>query len=250
MGLSTTIKRPPNGANALGKDRKPLPVSKLVLKAQAELGARAINIHIFNSISVSKDMHELSTIDSCDPEPQAIRSLCGLPVIDVLWLSPMVFISCMALQLESTPLVDFQVKSTDENFKFIFHVYSLSDFGHGPRIPCSTLPIAFCCHLIALLPANYFPYIDFSCFDFFLRFLSIIPHDAPQSPPRHAKEPWTVFALRLGEKMISREDLCAIFSHKFHPAVKLSFYDFGFNESCWEISTTTQEKCFTQLKSN
>jgi hypothetical protein len=188
----------------------------------------------------------LPSVDSCSPESQSIQSLCGLPIatlieqnIDVLWLSPTIFISCFEFQLGGTCPYDFRVDFNDGDHEVRFFVYSLSAFGSEQRVPCSSLPIDFCRHLIALLPVNYFSLVGLSSWnglkrfplEYFLQFLSIIPPDAQQMPPRRADFSWTTIDLLLGQKKVNKDDLRAILSHQFHPAVKLSLFDGGFDES-------------------
>jgi hypothetical protein len=165
--------------------------------------------------------------------------------IDVWWISPTLFISWMEIFLDYARLEEFTVTFLEGGTGWKFHVYSLSAFGSERQIPSWLLPIDFCRHLIALLPANYFRALDLECspalksvpLDYFLYFLSIIPHDAPQPPPCRmdwtflgTQEPWTQFYLSLGRK-ISQDELRSIFSHQFHPAVMMSFYSGVIDES-------------------
>jgi hypothetical protein len=207
---------------------------------------------IFSRASVSSVDHLVPAIDLNSEEAKQIRSRRGRPIrrlrprnIDVWWISPTLFISWMEIFLDDAPLEDFEVNFVERGSRWKFHVYSLSAFGSERQIPSWLLPIDFCRHLIALLPANYFRALDLECspvcksvpLDYFLYFLSIIPHDAPQPPPCRMDwtcigmdEPWTRFHLSLGRK-INQDELRSIFSHQFHPAVMMTFYDSVFDES-------------------
>jgi hypothetical protein len=197
---------------------------------------------IFTRNAVSRWFSDLvPAIDSDAPEARYIRSKCGQPCtrpstgrVDVWWLSPTHFISWMEFKLDDVCLADFQVDFQGHGGRQ-FHLYSLSAFENQREIPRSLFPIDFCRHLIAFLPVNYFNTISLRCcrmvsLDCLLYFLSIIPHDSPQSPPHHADEPPLRLELPLGRK-IKQEELRSIFSHQLHPAVNLSFYYSDFDES-------------------
>jgi hypothetical protein len=207
---------------------------------------------IFSRTSVSNIDHLVPAIDLNSEVAKQIRSMHGRSIcrlrprnIDVWWISPTLFISWMEIFLDKARLEDFQVTFLEGGSGWEFHVYSLSAFGSERQFPSWLLPIDFCRHLIALLPANYFRALVLRCspvcksvpLDYFLHFLSIIPYDAPQPPPCRMNwtplgmdEPWTRFHLYLGRK-INQDELRSIFSHQFHPAVMMSFYCSVFDES-------------------
>jgi hypothetical protein len=200
------------------------------------------HVWLFNCDSVSWILGKLvPAIDSCSPKSLHIRSLCGLSItsfpqrnIDVWWLSPTVFISWMAFSFQQRSIRDFEVEFIVYH-GFSCYIYSLSAFGEGERVSSSSLAMPFFRHLIALLPANYFRVIRLCCLDkskqFPLEdFLSMVPHDAPL-PPLHSDTQWTKFHLSLEPRSINQDELRAIFSHKFHPLVKLSFNDRVFDQS-------------------
>jgi hypothetical protein len=209
------------------------------------------NVLMFNRDSVVRDKSLVPVFDSYSSESQHIRPTCGLPItcllqrkIDIFWISPTVFISGVGFFLESVRLQDFEVwfNVTD---CFSCRIYTLSAFGEGEREPCSSLAMRFFRHLIAPLPANYFSKITLrvGCQAAVKRFqlddfLSIIPHDAPQPPPCNADIPSTSFELFLRDRDIIKQndginqnELRAIFSHKFHPVVKMSFHGCRFDPS-------------------
>jgi hypothetical protein len=206
---------------------------------------------LFNRDSVVRDADAclVPVFDSYSPESQHIRSICGLPItcllqrkIDIFRISPTVFISGGRFVLEGVHLQDFEVwfNVTD---CFSCRIYTLSAFGEGEQEPCSSLAMRFFRHLIAPLPANYFPQLTLRvpCPDVAKRFplddfLSIIPHDAPRPPPCNADIPWTSFELSLRDFFkkndgINQNELRAVFSHKFHPVVKMSFRGCRFDPS-------------------
>jgi hypothetical protein len=203
----------------------------------------------------TSNVHRLvPAIDLNSEEARKIRSKCGRPTwrlrrrtVDVWWLSPTLFVSWMKIFLDEVRLKHFEIVFLEGGCARTFYVYSLSAFGDRPQVPSSLLPIDFCRHLIALLPANYFRSISIGCslgsnvvpLEYFLYFLSIIPHDTPLPPPCRTDEswaclgidePWTRFHLSLGRK-IGHDELRSIFSHQFHPAVMMLFYSSVFDES-------------------
>jgi hypothetical protein len=202
-----------------------------------------VYVWLFNCDSVTSPIGQLvPAINSCSPELLHIRSLCGLPItsvqerkLDVLWLSQTVFVSWTAFSFEQRSLRDFEVEFIAYR-GFSCYVYSLSAFGEGEWVSSSSaLAMHFFRHLIGLLPANYFRVIRLCCLDkskqFPLEdFLSMVPHDAPL-PPLHSDTQWTKFHLSLEPRSINQDELRAIFSHKFHPLVKLSFNDRVFDQS-------------------
>jgi hypothetical protein len=202
---------------------------------------------ILSHTAVSSVDRLVPAIDLSSEEAQRIRSMSGRTIpsarflrrkVDVWWLSPTIFISWMEIRLDDACLEDFTVTFLEGGSGWKFRVYSMSAFGNQRQIPSWLVPIDFCRHLITLLPANYFRLISISCslgpksvpLEYFLYFLSVIPHDALQPPPRSVDDPWTHFHLSLGRK-INQDELRSIFSHRFHPDVMMSFYDGAFNES-------------------
>jgi hypothetical protein len=184
--------------------------------------------------------------DRQEREAQSIRQLCGSPVayfdrqdIDVLWLSPTVFISTMDFQL---PLPggtgypkqahDYAVRLTRENGEsFLYHAYSLSLFeGHGFAAP-SPLPMKLLRHVAANLEAGYFNLLELGpnferrdeplLVECLLHFVAIVPC-TPMSP----SEQTDVIHLKIHTKM-NQDDLQKIYSHRFHPSVELTFSGTG-----------------------
>jgi hypothetical protein len=176
-------------------------------------------------------------------DPEAIsdgRRFCGTRVtdldrqdIDVLWLSPSVFISAADFELPGTDgepihVADYSVRLTRANERdIVYHAYSLSYFeGNGFTAP-SPLPMKLLSHVAENLPVGYFKMIDLESgyaraderlpVECLLQFVAIVPH-APMSP---SKQKDTI-KLKIGTKM-NREDLQEIYSHRFHPRVELSF---------------------------
>jgi hypothetical protein len=179
--------------------------------------------------------------DRRDPKTQSIRRLCGTPVadldrhdIDVLWLSPSVFISAVDFELpgadgDPMPDHDYVVHLTEKQHgrEFRFYAFSLSWIeGNGFAAP-SPLPLQLLGHVAANLPDGYFKMLELymSCeriderlpVECLLHFVSIVPGD-PTSPPVQND----TIELKIGTKM-NFSDLQELFSHHFHPLVELSF---------------------------
>jgi hypothetical protein len=184
--------------------------------------------------------------DRQEREAQSIRQLCGSPVayfdrqdIDVLWLSPSVFISAINFEL---PLPggtgypkqahDYAVRLTRENGEsFLYYAYSLSLFeGHGFAAP-SPLPMKLLRHVAANLQAGYFNLLELGPnferrdeplpVECLLHFVAIVPC-TPMSP----SEQTDVIHLKIHTKM-NQDDLQEIYSHRFHPSVELTFSGTG-----------------------
>jgi hypothetical protein len=181
--------------------------------------------------------------------------------IDVLRLSRTVFISTVDFSLSlpeaSLALSEYQVSlrsdKGDRN-SVILHAYSCSSFEEATMAPtqatASVLPLDFLCHLISSLPE----WLQADCFthllltrtnpqslavEYFVRFLSIIPSNAPLSKRRICDDKyWIIFEIG-GD--ISKEELRAIVSHRFHLDVKLSLLGSLFNETPMRESVTMDD---------
>jgi hypothetical protein len=111
-------------------------------------------------------------------------------------------------------------------------IYSLSSFVDGQLDQPSPLPLELFRHVTATLAVDCFDVFRLAysnpqrCpVDFCTRFLSVIPQGAPSQPK--ADDVWTTYALC---GMLTRDDLQAIFSHRFPRTAKLTF-DSSFDES-------------------
>jgi hypothetical protein len=185
---------------------------------------------------------------SNDGKAQSVRRLCGTQVayfdkqdIDVLWLSPTVFISTMDLELhlpgdnwEPNYAYDYALRLTTESGEyFLYNVYSLSFFeGNGFTAP-SPLPMNLLRHVFANVRPGYFKTVELGLsyarederlpVECLLAFVAIVP-DTPMSP----SERTDAIQLKIETKM-NRDDLQEMYSHHFHPSVELSFA--GLDES-------------------
>jgi hypothetical protein len=173
----------------------------------------------------------------------SIRSISGQPVedlqqgnINVLWLSPTVFIACVGFVVgTSTPLghgyeLTFYERGTGCVVLCATALSSLEGDEHGEPSP---VPLEFFRHATALLPADYFDSMTLRrkspercpvhCLT---RFLSIVPHHGNPTTRTHS-----VRVCIAGERTISTDEIRQILSHPFHPAVLLAFDENPFDES-------------------
>jgi hypothetical protein len=186
------------------------------------------------------DWRPVLAVDAASPTSQSIRALCGhvawdvttgkhtsLCKFDVLWLSPIVFISRLRVFVNGICPDDYQVTFTevDGDDGVCFFIYQISSFDpESERGPPTSVPLAFFRHLTAFLPAGFFfeiclmnPERDFPV-DFHLQLLFLIPHDAPTLSPSRKRR--TTFEL---ERVATVDELRQIFAHQFHPTVQLTF---------------------------
>jgi hypothetical protein len=182
---------------------------------------------------------ELSGFLGDDPVATASPSLRGRDLegqigtmnphkLEVLWLSPTLFISSIRFAVRGALLLDFGIMfltQAPEERRLLF-AYSLKSFQESELDEPSSLSLEFFCHLTALLPVQYFMRIMLCRFSstrfptrFFVPFLSIIPRDAAGTPP--ATEERRATFLLTGE--FNKDDLQAIFSRRFHSEVRLGF---------------------------
>jgi hypothetical protein len=158
----------------------------------------------------------------------------SIDTIDVLWLSPTVFLSFFALCDEDAGefsydcSIAFQRREGGAMKGYFFLVYSLSSFFEGEVDEPSLLPFQFFQHVTAFLPVNYFSSITLyrvgihpeRCpVGHLLQFLGIVPTGCCAR-----------FILN-GRSSITKDELRAIFSFPFHPDVKLGFDHYPFRES-------------------
>jgi hypothetical protein len=159
-----------------------------------------------------------------------IARLCGQPAVDfsekinILWLSPTVFISNEFFVVAGRPASEYRVsfQQRESNELVAYYAYSLSSFRDTESSECLTLPIAFLSHVVASLELSYFSEICFErtrrerCpIDSAVQFLSMFPQDPPT-----AANVWTV--CKLYSTFLNADDLRRILSHRFHPFVILS----------------------------
>jgi hypothetical protein len=176
-----------------------------------------------------------------------IRALEGQPVadghgpkIDILWLSPAVFLSPYIFKLAGSLLAEYCVTVTQRGgSEKSYNVYSLCDFGDENHSAnrLSPLPLKMLTYMAAQYrsenPDDPIPVglktVSLSVYNctrhfprlFLKKFLSIIPHHDPMLQ-QEKKSAWTVFRIEM-ERKITADDLRAVFSHRFHPNVKVSF---------------------------
>jgi hypothetical protein len=139
-------------------------------------------------------------------------------------------------KIGNTPLSDFRISfctGTPEKCHSLSS-YSLRSFQESELGEPSSLSLEFCCHLTALLPVHYFHRIGLGRWNpprfptrFFNRLLSVIPSDAAGAPSA-TEESRTRFCLH---GRFSKDDLLEVFSHQFHPEVRLEFDYCRFDES-------------------
>jgi hypothetical protein len=144
----------------------------------------------------------------------------------VLWLSPTVFVSATWFTFLGSGVADFTVELRPSEDSWIsLYAYSLSSFESDQPGQASSLPFEFLAHLTATLPAEHFDEVELSVINrqrfpstSFAQFLSIIPYSHVAAPCTWDEEEWTTFQIAT---LVTRDDLRAIFSHRFHPRVKL-----------------------------
>jgi hypothetical protein len=167
--------------------------------------------------------------------------------VDVLWLSPTVFISPLHIRVGEYREVDsgFRRMSYDCEIKFIqreeenaknvflFRVYRLWSLAGGDVEEPSLVPFQFLQHATALLPVNYFGSIVLSRVgsfaqrcpsDHLLQFLDVVPNGSA------TEEGCYTNVVLVGGFSITRDELQAILSHPFHPNVHLGFDSFPFRD--------------------
>jgi hypothetical protein len=172
------------------------------------------------------------------------RNLDGRVAIDVLWLSPSVFVSTLEFKDGNPHLhrfdrpsfhdcsVEFWTRDSEEPLEI--HLYSLLSFLAGEQDEPSLLPFQFFQHVTALLPADYFALISlYRMHDpqrcpiaSMLQFLAIVPHGAMRQVPSVACGTRVFLA---GTLTIT--ELKAVLAHPFHPSVKLEFDSFPFDDN-------------------
>jgi hypothetical protein len=166
-----------------------------------------------------------------------LQLLCAGPVdsdpshfqFDVLWLSPVVFISHYRFCISNVCPFDYAVAFTRRGGSCArFFIYRMSSFNSQIKAdsPSLLLPIDFFRHLIAFLPGDFFseialigrwPPIPVTVH---LQLLAIIPRDAPM--PTQTQNHSVTF--RLGN-VATGNDIRQILAHPFHPSVRLEFDD-------------------------
>jgi hypothetical protein len=176
-------------------------------------------------------------IQASSPAYGAVRALSGTPItdlskmgIDVLWLSPTIFISSIALTVDYLFVAEYElVFSERESSEVIsMYIYSVSSFGRGELDEPSLAPALFLRHVCAPLPANYFSEVRIVRYKsqrcpqemIFQLHSSILPHDSPLLPSSEGL--WTQLVID-GDAAFGREDLQSLFSQRFHPSIKLGF---------------------------
>jgi hypothetical protein len=148
--------------------------------------------------------------------------------IDVLWLSPTIFVSTLWFYSPNCDLNDCRItfarQEEDGEKEFQFFLYSLPSFVRGEPGELSHWPFQFFRHVTELLPVGYFTsiYLDL-LYDqksettppceiaYMLEFLNIVPNGATQT------------LVLGGDHTITVEDLRTILAHRFHPCVMLQF---------------------------
>jgi hypothetical protein len=168
--------------------------------------------------------------------------------IDVLWLSPTVFLSPLHISVLDDQevgfpfrrvfydcTVDFLLRGEENGDKSVmFRAYSLSSLLDGDREEPSLLPFQFFQHVTALLPADYFSTIILGRVDgapercpsdHLLQFLAVIPNGSVQEATAVGGCTNVVI---WGGYSITRDELQAILSHPFHPSVQLGFDEHPF----------------------
>jgi hypothetical protein len=203
-------------------------------------------VYLYNSGEVSNPTNVLRAIDPHCSVSVSIRSVSGQLVenlqqenIDVLWLSPSIFISSFMffVGVRARSLLDYCVICDEQSSTFLhqrsapLRATALCSFEGDEQGDPSRLPLEFFHHVTTLLPAGYFDKIALHrkhprrCpVDIITRFLSIVPtHAAP------------IRAAIYGESTITRDELQHILSYQFHPTTKLEFGRYSFN---WFVSLT------------
>jgi hypothetical protein len=158
---------------------------------------------------------------------------------DVLWLSPTVFICSLSFErlvneyLSNDCTFELFLREGEAEKIYQFAVYSLSSLLPGELDEPSLLPFQFLQHVTALLPANYFDEIriyrsdrDRCPIGHLLQFLAIVPNGCATTT-----DGGTRFAFEGVGCTFSEDELQAVFSHPFHPSVKLGFGYHLFDES-------------------
>jgi hypothetical protein len=195
--------------------------------------------YLYNSGNVGNYTNIFRAVDPHCSVSVSIRSVSGQSVenlqqenIDVLWLSPSIFISSFEffVGVRERSLLDYSVICNDERSNrgdVLLRATALGSFEGDEKGGPSPLPLDFFHHVTTLLPAGYFDKIGLQrkhphrCpVDIITRFLSIVPtHAAP------------IRAAIYGESTITRGELQHILSYQFHPAMKLIFDIFSMDES-------------------
>jgi hypothetical protein len=161
---------------------------------------------------------------------------------DILWLSPTVFICSLEFERQGDYLpndcqiaIGLNVENDEKIFQF--NAYSLSSLFPGELDEPSLLPFQFLQHVTALLPVNYFDEIllfrlcRHRCpIDHMLQFLAIVPSDGDMARAASA-DCGTEFIFDCEGCTFTVDELKAVFSHPFHPSVKLGFGCHPFDES-------------------
>jgi hypothetical protein len=153
--------------------------------------------------------------------------------IDVLWLSPSVFMSTVDFKLpdaDGAPIHanDYAVRlAGKKDGEVLYYAYSMPFFEGTGFAPPSPLPVQLLRHVAANLPDGYFEILKLEeslariderlPLECVLHFVSIAPFD-PTAPSKHND----AIQLKIGTQM-NLSDLEEVFSHHFHPLVKLSF---------------------------
>jgi hypothetical protein len=182
--------------------------------------------------NLDTDLVLVPAIDNKCRAGRYIRRLRGQPAVDfsdekinILWLSPSVFISNEFFLVVGSPCpaseyrVSFQHRESNEWVGYC--AYSLSSFAGTESYEWSTLPIAFLSHVVASLEMIYFSEMRFErirrdCpIGCAVQFLSMFPQDAPITA-----NCWTV--CRFYRSFLNADGLRTILSHRFRPFMKLS----------------------------
>jgi hypothetical protein len=185
--------------------------------------------------------------------------------VDVLWLSPTVFLSPLqiSVQEEEGPVprvfydcaIDFLLREEENTEKsVVFRVYSLSSLLLEDRDEPSLLPFQFLQHVTALLPANYFSSIVLRRVvraaqrcpsDHLLQFLAAVPNGPIQEATLGGRSTSVVL---FGGGSITRDEFAAILSHPFHPSAKLEFDNWPFHDGLPMIEVLKDAQCLRSVK--
>jgi hypothetical protein len=175
-------------------------------------------------------------VDYSSSDFQATHALSGQEItpsenfrekIHVLWLSPNVFVSVTRFMFQGSRVADFKVVLYSKDRWRALYAYSLTGFESDQPDQASSLPFEFLGHLTDTRPAKHFSKVDLSVINrqrvpstLYAHFHSIIPYSDAAAPRTFADKEWITFQIATE---VTRDDLHAIFSHRFHPRVKLRF---------------------------